>query len=64
MTAAPMASNRWRALALCVLLGALFPLGCTRTLGAPTGDDAYEVESNAEAMEDEEEREAWEEINR
>jgi len=47
-----------------LLLSATITLGCTRTLGAPTGDDAYEVESNAEAMEDEEEREAWKSINR
>ena len=39
-------------------------MGCTRTLGAPEGDDAYEVESANEAMEEEEEEEAWKSINR
>jgi hypothetical protein len=50
-------------LSIALLLPAVILLGCARTLGAPTGDDEYDAESNAEAMEDEEDREAWESIN-
>ena len=48
------------ALALC--LG--FATGCVRTLGAPAGEDEYDAESNQEAMQDEEDEEAWRSINR
>jgi hypothetical protein len=50
------------------IFGLIFALStqvaCTATLGAPEGDDAYEAESSAEAMEDEEEGDAWRDINR
>jgi len=50
---------------ICCLIFALSTqLACARTLGAPEGDDAYEVESATEAMEDEEEEDAWRDINR
>jgi hypothetical protein len=38
--------------------------GCVRTLGAPTGEDEYDAESNQEAMQDEEDEEAWRDVNR
>jgi hypothetical protein len=43
---------------------AFVQIACTTTLGAPEGDDAYEVESATEAMQDEEEEEASKSINR
>ncbi len=49
---------------IALVLSATVAIGCTRTLGAPTGDDEYDAESNQEAMQDEEDREAWESINR
>jgi len=53
-----------RLLSIALTLSAAVALGCTRTLGAPTGDDEYDAESNEEAMQDEEDREAWKSINR
>jgi hypothetical protein len=53
-----------RLLPIALALSATLALGCTRTLGAPTGDAEYDAESNEEAMQDEEDREAWESINR
>ena len=53
-----------RLLSIALALSTTVAFGCTRTLGAPTGDAEYEVESNEEAMQDEEDREAWESINR
>jgi hypothetical protein len=53
-----------RLLPIALTLSATLAFGCTRTLGAPTGDAEYDVESNEEAMQDEEDREAWESINR
>jgi hypothetical protein len=53
-----------RLLSIALTLSATLAFGCTRTLGAPTGDAEYDVESSEEAMQDEEDREAWESINR
>jgi len=53
---------------LLLFLGLFFvvltQVACTATLGAPDGDDAYNAESVNEAMEEEEEEDAWREINR
>jgi hypothetical protein len=57
-------ANRLFALALGAFLAATFSLGCTRTIGVPADEDDYMVESNNEAMEEEEDREAWTDINR
>ena len=53
-----------RILSIALALSAMVAFGCTRTLGAPKGDAEYDAESNEEAMQDEEDREAWESINR
>jgi hypothetical protein len=53
-----------RLLPIALALSATVAFGCTRTLGAPTGDAEYDAESNEAAMQDEEDREAWESINR
>jgi hypothetical protein len=53
-----------RLLSIALALSTTLAFGCTRTLGAPTGDVEYEAESNQEAMQDEEDQEAWESINR
>ena len=53
-----------RILSIALVLSVMVAWGCTRTLGAPAGDAEYDVESNEEAMQDEEDREAWESINR
>jgi hypothetical protein len=42
----------------------LTQVACRTTWGAPKGDDAYDAESSTEAMEDEEEEDAWEDANR
>jgi hypothetical protein len=53
-----------RLLPIALALSATLAFGCTQTLGAPTGDVEYDAESNQEAVQDEEDREAWESINR
>jgi hypothetical protein len=40
------------------------PVACSTTLGAPQGDDTYDAESAADAMEEEEEENAWDDANR
>ena len=42
----------------------LTQVACRTTFGAPKGDDAYDAESSTEAMEEEEEEDAWEDANR
>jgi hypothetical protein len=53
-----------RYLPIALILCTGIALGCVRTLGAPAGDDEYDAESNQEAMQDEEDEEAWRSINR
>jgi hypothetical protein len=48
----------------CLVFALSTQVACTTTLGAPEGDETYEVESATEAMEEEEEEDAWRDINR
>jgi len=52
-----------RVLLAALALAAPMISGCVRTLGAPPEDD-YDTESAGQAMEDEEEQEAWDDANR
>jgi hypothetical protein len=54
---------RLRGLLVFAIAATFANAGCVHTWGAPEGDD-YEVESNAEAMEEEEDEDAWGDANR
>ena len=51
-------------LILVLVFVVLTQVACRTTFGAPEGDDAYDAESSTEAMEEEEDKDAWEDANR